>query len=61
MVHQKAPCCKAGRFSYVDLYWENRHLVSGLPFLVYTSKYSISGLRLSGSEVKGEMNYIFPP
>ena len=38
MVHQKAPCCKAGRFSYVDLYWENRHLVSGLPFLVYTSE-----------------------
>ena len=37
MVHQKAPCCKAGRFSYVDLYWENRHLVSGLPFLVYTN------------------------
>ena len=34
MVHQKAPCCKAGRFSYVDLYWENRHLVLGLPFLV---------------------------
>lgn len=31
---EKAPCCKAGRFSYVDLYWENRHLVSGLPFLV---------------------------
>ena len=46
MVHQKAPCCKAGRFSYVDLYWENRHLVSGLPFLVYTSEYSISGLRM---------------
>ena len=46
MVHQKAPCCKAGRFSYVDLYWENRHLVSGLPFLVYTSEYSISGLRV---------------
>ena len=35
-----------GRFSYVDLYWENRHLVSGLPFLVYTSEYSISGLRM---------------
>ena len=32
MVHQKAPCCKAGHFSYVDLYWENRHLVSGPPF-----------------------------
>lgn len=46
MVHQKAPCCKAGRFSYADLYWENRHLVSGLPFLVYTSEYSISGLRM---------------
>ena len=46
MVHQKAPCCKAGRFSYVDLYWENRHLVTGLPFLVYTSEYSISGLRM---------------
>ena len=46
MVHQKAPCCKAGRFSYVDLYWENRHLVSGLSFLVYTSEYSISGLRM---------------
>lgn len=46
MVHQKAPCCKAGRFSYIDLYWENRHLVSGLPFLVYTSEYSISGLRM---------------
>ena len=43
---EKAPCCKAGRFSYVDLYWENRHLVSGLPFLVYTSEYSISGLRM---------------
>ena len=35
-----------GRFSYVDLYWENRHLVSGLSFLVYTSEYSISGLRM---------------
>lgn len=46
MVHQKAPCCKVGRFSYIDLYWENRHLVSGLPFLVYTSEYSISGLRM---------------
>ena len=34
-----------GRF-FVDLYWENRHLVSGLPFLVYTSEYSISGLRM---------------
>ena len=62
MVHQKAPCCKAGRFSYVDLYWENRHLVSGLPFLVYTSEYSISGLRMclqnGGSAVswKSELN-----
>ena len=62
MVHQKAPCCKAGRFSYVDLYWENRHLVSGLPFLVYTSEYSISGLRVclqnGGSAVswKSELN-----
>ena len=46
MVHQKKPCYKAGRFSYVDLYWENRHLVSGLPFLVYTNEYSISGLRM---------------
>ena len=43
MVHQKAPCCKAGRFSYVDLYWENRHLVTGLPFLVYTSELVYQG------------------
>lgn len=43
---RKRLAAKAGRFSYVDLYWENRHLVSGLPFLVYTSEYSISGLRM---------------
>ena len=37
MVHQKAPCCKAGRFSYVDLYWENRHLepVTSRTFAAY--------------------------
>ena len=37
MVHQKAPCCKAGRFSYVDLYWENRHLepVTSRAFAAY--------------------------
>ena len=37
MVHQKAPFCKAGRFSYVDLYWENRHLepVTSRAFAAY--------------------------